>query len=146
MGSRFFFFYVLLAEFEDFEDTEAFFAGGEGRVSGPGCVKKCLTLGSQRFFPDRADIYGFAFRLVGHGEAILPVDRVGIENQFLFDGFRVVEDEHAVAAHDDEFLLLVGIEPAHEDVGADARGKLEIRHGDIGNSGMKEIAADGIDV
>ena len=96
MGSRFFLFYGLLAEFEDFEDTEAFFAGGEGRVSGLGCVKKCLTFGSQGFFPDRADIDGFAFRLVGHGEAVLPVDRVRIKNQLCFYGFRVVEDEHPV--------------------------------------------------
>ena len=42
-----------------------------------------------------------------------------------FYGLRVVEDEHPVAAHDDEFLLLVGIEPAHEDMGADARGEFK---------------------
>ena len=115
-------------------------------MSGPDCVKECLAFGSQGFFPDRADIDGNAIRLVGNGKAILPVDRVGVVDQLLFDGLRVVEDEHPVAAHDDEFLLLIGIEPAHEDMGADARGELEIRHGDIGNSGMKEIAADGIDV
>ena len=65
-------FYGVLAEFENFEDTEAFFAGGNWGNSGLNCFEKCFAFGSQGFFPDRADIYGFAFRLVGHGEAVLP--------------------------------------------------------------------------
>jgi len=83
---------------------------------------------------------------MGHREAVLPVDRVGIKNQLSFDGLRVIENEHAVAAYDDEFLFLEGVEPAHEDMGANARWELEIRHGDIGNAGMKEFTADRIDI
>ena len=135
----------IVAEFKDLEDTKP---SSPDVMMGPcpRCFKECLTFGSQGLFPDRADIDGFAFRLVGHGEAVLPVDRVGIKNKLCVYGFRVVEDEHPVAAHDDELLLLIGFEPAHEDMGADARGEFEVRHGDIGNSGMKKIAADGIDV
>ena len=89
---------------------------------------------------------GLLSALWGTGRPFCPVDRVGIKNQLCVYWFRVVEDKHSAAAHDDEFLLLVGIEPAHEDVRADARGEFDVRHGDIGNSGMKEIAADGINV
>ena len=117
-----------------------------GLVSGFDGVEKGLAFGLQGLFPDLFEIDGIAFRLLGDGQAVLPVDRVGIKNQLCFYGFRVVEDEHAVAAHDDEFLLLEGIEPTHEDMGADAGGEFEIRHGDIGDPGMEEIAADGIDV
>ena len=66
---------------------------------------------------------GLAFRLLGYGDAVLPIDGVGIENQFLFDGFRIIEDEHAVAPHDDELLLLKGVEPAYEDVSNKSWGR-----------------------
>ena len=76
----------------------------------------------------------------------MPVDGVGVKNQFCFDGFGIVKNKHAAAAHNHQFLLFVGIEPAHKDVCADARGKFEIGHGDVGNPGVKEVAADGIDI
>ena len=79
---------------------------------------------------------------MGHGDTGLPVDRVGIKNQLSFGWLLFMEDEHPVAAHDDKFLLLVRVEPAYEDAGADARPKLEVRHGDIGNLRVQEIAAD----
>ena len=69
-------------------------------------------------------IDGVAFRLFGHGEAVLPVDLCGVMSQLCLDGFRVVEDHHPVAADDHQFLFLERIEPAHEDMGADPEGNL----------------------
>ena len=135
-----------MAEFQNLQDSEAFLAGGEGRGAVLDGGQEGLALGLQGLLPDRGDIDGLALRLVGHGHAVLPVDRVGVKHELRFDGLRVVEDEHAAAAHDDELLLLVGVKPAHEDVGADARGEFEVRHGDVGDAGVEEIAADGIDV
>ncbi len=76
----------------------------------------------------------------------MPVDGVGVKDQFCFDGFGIVKNKHAAAAYNNKFLLLVGIQPAHEDVRADAGWKFEIGHGDIGNPGVKEVAADGVDI
>ena len=135
-----------MAEFQDLEDAEAFFAGGEGRDAVLDGGQEGLAFCLQGLLPDRGDVDGSALRLVGHGQAVLPVDRVGIKDQLRFDGRCIIEDEHAAAADDDELLLLEGVEPAHEDVGADARGELEVCHGDVGDSGVEEIAADGIDV
>ena len=125
-----------LAEFEDFEDPQAFLAGGEGRgaVLDGGQVRLAFCL--QGLFPDRGDIDGPALRLVGNGQAVLPVDRVGVKDQLRFDGLCIVKNEHAAAAHDDELLFLVGVEPAHEDMGTDARGEFKVCHGDVGNTGV----------
>jgi len=142
----FFLFEGVLAEFQDLEDAEAFFTGGEGWGAVLDGGQEGLAFGLQGLLPDWGDIDGSALRLVGYGQAVLPVDGVGVVNQLRFDGLCIVEDEHAAAAHDDELLFLVGIEPAHEDVGADARGELEVGHGDVGDPGVEEVAADGIEV
>ena len=76
----------------------------------------------------------------------MPVDGVGVKDQFCFDGFGIVKNKHAAAAHDDELLLFVGIEPAHKDMRTNAGGEFEVRHGDVGNPGMEEVAADGVDI
>ena len=76
----------------------------------------------------------------------MPVDGVGVKNQFCLNGFGIVKNKHAAAAYNDQFLLFVGSEPANEDMRADAGGKFEIGHGDVGNPGVKEVAADGIDI
>ena len=76
----------------------------------------------------------------------MPVYCVGVKNQFCFDGFGIVKYKHAAAAYNHQFLLFVGIEPAYKDVRADAGGKFEVGHGDVGNPGVEEVAADGVDI
>jgi len=76
----------------------------------------------------------------------LPVDGVGVVDQFPFDWLGIVKDKHAAAADNDKFLFLVGIEPAHEDVRADARREFDVCHGDVGDAGVEEVAAYGIDI
>ena len=59
---------------------------------------------------------------------------------------RVVEDHHPLAADDNQALFLEGIQPTHEDVGADPGGKLQVRNGHVRNTGVEEVAAHGVDV
>ena len=66
----------------------------------------------QRSLKIDGDLFGF----LGNGLAVLPIDGVGIVDQLFFDGLRVVEDEHAIAADDHQFLLLEGIQPAQGNV------------------------------
>jgi len=71
---------------------------------------------------------------------------MGVVDKFFFDRLGVVKNKHAAAAHDDELLLLVWVEPAYEDMRANAGGEFEVRHGDVGDPCVKEVAADGINV
>ena len=83
---------------------------------------------------------------MGYGKAVLPIDRVGIKHELCFYGFCIVEDKHTVAAHNDKFLLFVGVEPAHEDMCADPRGEFQICHRYVGDAGVQEVAAHRIDI
>ena len=71
---------------------------------------------------------------------------MGVKNQFCFDRLGIVKDKHAAAAHNHQLLLFVGIEPTDKDMRADAGGEFEVRHGDVGNPGVKKVAADGVDI
>lgn len=141
----FLFLYGVLAAFEDFEDTQALFAGSYRFGACFDRSEKGPAFGFERLLPDVFEVDGHTFCLVGHGKAVLPVDCMGIVDQLPGKRFRIIENEHAAAADDHELLLLVGIQPAHEDMRADPRGELEIRHGDIGDAGMQEVVAYGID-
>ena len=61
---------------------------------------------------------------------------VGVEAKLLH-GLQVVEDRHLLLTHHDEFLLLVGVEPGNEDVGADAGTEGQGRDGDVADLGVQ---------
>ena len=67
---------------------------------------------------------------------------MGEDHQLLPPAFAVVEDGHGAFAHDDQLLLLEGMEPRHENVGVLAARKREMRGGDVGHRLRQVVGAD----
>ena len=77
------------------------------------------------------------------GEVEAPVDDLDaliIDHQLVVFA-HVVKYGHLVRADDDQPLLLVWVQPAHEDVCAHARRELHIRHRHVGDPWLQVSAA-----
>jgi hypothetical protein len=127
----------LLAGAEHIEDAEAFSAVGERKTSRFDRVEELLALVAEGFFLRKRD--GDGLGLDGRGNAVFPLDLVRIEDELF--GCGVVKDGHLGRADDDQALLLKGMKPGDEDVGADAVGEAELRERDVWDVGIEVAAA-----
>ena len=91
----------------------------------------------QRLFARERD--RLRLRHPGDRDPVDPFDFVVDEGQLSLP-LHVIEHRHATVADDDELLLFVRMQPAHEDVAPDAAAKRQRRDCDVGNP-LFEIAA-----
>src|SRR5215469_14800771 len=89
-----------------------------------------FALEPQRFRPGKLDYLPTV--LLGHGNTVWPLYPMGIEHQ-LAVGLQIVENGHFLIRDDREFLLLKGMQPAHEDVRLYSALKITSGQGRIGD-------------
>jgi len=131
-----------LAGGQDLQDSQALSAIRPGLPPGNDAIQEMLTLEAEGLLGRKGDLLGIL--APRHRHAIHPLDAVLVEGELaLLDD--VVEDRHAAIAHDHEPLLLVGMEPADEDVAGDPTGKAQDRDRHVGQIRVQVVGAVGMD-
>src|SRR6185437_10552529 len=118
-----------LAGIENAQDSQAFLAIADRRLARRDAINKVLALGPQGLACFQRNDFRFCF--YGGGNAIFPFDLVRIQDQFVLRG--IVEHGHLFGTDHDQPLLLNRMQPADENVGTNATGKIEGTHGDVRN-------------
>jgi len=76
-----------------------------------------------------------------HGDIVLPLNGVRINQEFVFPRQGIVENSHFLIAHNDQFLIFEGMKPGNEYMRFKAGGKIQMRCGDVGDFFMQIVAA-----
>ena len=73
----------------------------------------------------------------------MPLYLVRVQEEFVGPGEGVVKNRHLAVPHDHHFLFLDRMQPGHENMRVQTRGKFEMSRGNIGNLLMQIIGPRG---
>src|SRR6185295_3582590 len=110
------------------------FTVGQRTASRLDAFEKLHTLSKQRL--GRFELFGDALVFSRYRFSIHEVYSLIVHHQLTFRA-HVIEHRHSLRSDDDQPLLFVRMQPAYEYVRANARGKLDIGDGHVGNLGLK---------
>ncbi len=106
-------------------------------------IQEMLAFPSQRFGRFQGDVRPLGLARGGH--AVLPLNFVVVDREFLLPGQAVVEYGHHAVAHHHEFLFLERMQPGDEDVRLEPRGERKVGHGHVRDPVVQIIAPDRLD-
>src|SRR5262249_20071825 len=125
-----------LALVEHRQHTQSLVPVSPRRAACSHALDEMETFVAERF--PLVDAHWLSLRSARHGQMILPMNRVRIEQQ-LAVLLRVIKDRHLSVADDDQLLLLVWVQPGDKNMRLHAAREREQAYGYIGNSFAKII-------